>query len=319
MSFNNNDIKINLLENGLDFILSATKYIIKNDDKYSIKYAILHLSSGVELIFKSVLLSKDWTQLFQKVSDACEEKFFNGDFQSVNSKTCQDRLESICGIKFSEDEKKTLKILRQKRNKLEHFSILDSSDSLKVYFIRVLNMLIDLIKDNFNDSDMNYTEIELLESIRTSIKYLEEFVEYRWKEINSDIEYYSKYNTILICPSCYEKSLITDDGTKCLFCGYRDYSKKVAKKYISRVLNISEYEAIKNGGYYPLHICEECGEESLVYDEELRVYKCTNCSDESEADNVNYCYMCGNPYKVYDINEDIGVCSDCIEMELEKD
>ncbi|MDB1922102.1 hypothetical protein PMY56_10165 [Clostridium tertium] len=26
-----------------------------------------------------------------------------------------------------------------------------------------------------------------------------------------------------------------------------------------------------------------------------------------------------SPYKIYDINEDIGVCNDCIEREFEKD
>lgn len=60
-------VEFGLLENGLDFIQSAINYLIKSQDKYDIKYGLLHLSSGVELVFKYRLLIEDWELLFQDI------------------------------------------------------------------------------------------------------------------------------------------------------------------------------------------------------------------------------------------------------------
>lgn len=312
------DINFTVLENGLDFILSATANIIYSYDKFSVKYGVLHMSSGLELIFKSKIIEEDWKQVFQNVDKADEKLFKSGNFQSVNSKTCEKRLEEVFNVNFSQDEKEILKIIREKRNRLEHLSIIDSSNSLKAYLVKFLNLVINFISNNFKMSEMNAEEIKLLDEIRIRLGQFEEFVEHRWNEIYEKVKLYSQYNTTFVCPSCYEKALITDDGAKCLFCGYSEESRKVAQKYIDEILNINEYEMVTQGGEYPLYECKECGSESFIYDDNLKIYKCINCSQEASESETFNCDDCGQPYIVFDFDEDIGLCGDCLDLAYEK-
>ena len=63
-------VKFDLLENGLDFITEAIIEINKSSNHKRLKYSIIHLCSGIELIFKEVLRNQDWRLLFQELKDA---------------------------------------------------------------------------------------------------------------------------------------------------------------------------------------------------------------------------------------------------------
>lgn len=76
-------MNITLVENALDFILSAVEWA-KGDDVRSLKYAILHLSDGVELILKEKLRRDHWSLLFADVDKANENALKTGDFKSVD-------------------------------------------------------------------------------------------------------------------------------------------------------------------------------------------------------------------------------------------
>lgn len=52
---NTKDIHFELLENGLDFLLSGIEYLARGKEKRDIKYGVLHTVSGVELILKERL------------------------------------------------------------------------------------------------------------------------------------------------------------------------------------------------------------------------------------------------------------------------
>lgn len=314
------NIEFTLLENGLDFILSSIKYLINTDDKYGIKYSILHLSSGIELIFKYRLIKEDWKYVFEKINEADEETFLAGNFRSVYSKTCEKRLKEICGIEFQKEEIETLATLREKRNKLEHFAIVDSAYALKSYFVKVLNLIVNFINNNFNNKDLDDVEDNLLDDIRISLGKLEEFVNHRWNEIIEDVKSYADNNTPITCPSCFQEALVTDDGSRCLFCGYSDSSDKIAKDYLWRVLGINEYECVTKGGEYPKYDCPECGANSFIFDRDDKcIWKCIECGIEYNSDDVNFCTRCGRPYAIEDYEEEIGICDDCMENIFEDD
>lgn len=42
-----------VLENGLDFLLSSLDYLSGDPKEKDLKYAVLHLSAGVELVLKA--------------------------------------------------------------------------------------------------------------------------------------------------------------------------------------------------------------------------------------------------------------------------
>ena len=63
-------LEYTLLENGLDFISSALKHLKNQPTKRELKYAVLHLSAGIELILKERLKREHWSLVFDKPADA---------------------------------------------------------------------------------------------------------------------------------------------------------------------------------------------------------------------------------------------------------
>jgi hypothetical protein len=144
------EVKFDLLENGLDFINEAVEIIKADKDHRRLKYSVIHLCSGVELVLKEVVRNKDWRLLFQELSEATIPRLKTGDFDSVRYKRLIVRLEIECKIKFSEEEKKNLDELRIKRNKIEHFKVSERVSDIKKMSSKVLKIIIKFIDENID-------------------------------------------------------------------------------------------------------------------------------------------------------------------------
>jgi hypothetical protein len=125
------DLHFELLETGLDFIASGLDYIARGETKSDLKYGVLHIASGIELVLKERLRQEDWRQLFPKPEEADEALYKAGDFHSVGQELCLARLEEECGIEITDANKDKLKTFRSRRNRLEHFSIVDSKSAIE--------------------------------------------------------------------------------------------------------------------------------------------------------------------------------------------
>src|SRR2546426_9855541 len=66
-------VHFTLLENGLDFVWSAVEHLSVATSKRELKYALLHLVSGIELILKERLRREDWKPLFPAAE--CDQGF----------------------------------------------------------------------------------------------------------------------------------------------------------------------------------------------------------------------------------------------------
>ena len=86
--------------------------------------------------------------------------------------------------------------------------------------------------------------------------------------------------------------------------------KEKAKKYISEIMRINEYETEKGGGEYPLHICPECEEEAMV--NIGNGFKCFACGENYNDDEIVKCNDCGQYYRKND--EDFEICPKCLEI-----
>ncbi len=144
------EVKFTVLENGLDFIYTALNHLKGEPKPRAIKYAVLHLSAGVELILKDRLRREHWSLVFDDVDKADLETYLSGDFISVNLKTSIQRLTKICDVDISSDEQRSLFNLRKSRNKLEHFASVDSSTALKASSSGVLSFTLDFISDEID-------------------------------------------------------------------------------------------------------------------------------------------------------------------------
>lgn len=308
-------LEFDLLENGLDFIIFAINQL-KSGEKNELKYGILHLSAGVDLVLKYRLSQEHWSLLFADINAANTDKLNSGDFKSVDSVGCIDRLKRICGIELSEKEVNQLKHLRERRNRLEHFGITESAAALKSSTLKVLNFILNFINEHIDYSKLNLTEKNLLVSIREQLRNFEEFIQKRLSTIKLSLESHKRMTAVTICPTCYQNALVIIDGANCLFCGVSGDGVEMAEDFVFQILGISQYDT-KDGAEYPVYECSECGADSLVHsrlEDEVFGWLCFSCGTEWSEQEKAYCDTCGHPYSKSE--HDIGMCSNCIEYRM---
>jgi ribosomal protein L32 len=313
-----------LLENGLDFLLSSLEHLTqasgRGDQKRSLKYALLHLCSGIELIFKERLRQEHWSLVFKDVNKADKQAYEAGDFPSVTFQEAQDRLTGICGIEISDKQHRQLKNLRDRRNQLEHFGALDSRPAVMASVSSMVSFVIDFVESAFEPKQLA-EERDLLQQIRAGLGGCEAFVTQRWEEIRQDVE---RFDTVVECPTCGEEAFVIYDATvKCRFCNHASDPKEAADEYITGVLGHSRYESVKDGGgFWPLHNCPECDCEALVEQTPLedgsQAFICFNCGEQWALGHLEECSSCGRVYQPHQ-PEDPGICQECWRYKVEKD
>lgn len=298
-----NDVEFELLENGLNFVVSALEYLDEPIQPSDLKYAILHLSSGIELILKERLRQEHWALLFSKVDKAILQDYKNGKFTSATFDDCIDRLINICEVDISPQQRKNLNSLRDKRNRFEHFGIVDTSEALKVTVADALNFLIDFINKELED-ELDNDEMVV---IREEVLKFDAFIKQRWKAIGDQL---AKVNLVVTCPRCLQDAADLSDGFHCLFCGYKnDDPEDIANEYVSEVLRES-YEVVTQGGEWPIYCCPGCDYETLVRTEEG--YICFTCANSWDFGDIDECVRCGANL-CFTKEDDACLCDNCLE------
>lgn len=303
------NIEFDLLENGLDFVLSSLDPILERNEEY-LKYSILHLSAGVELILKERLRQEHWSLIFENINLASTHKFTSGDFVSVNLESCLVRLEDICGVELKEKEKNIFRELKKRRNRIEHFVVKEINASIKSLVSKVLSTLLSFILANFDQNNISKQSKEQIEALRSKLRDFTEFITIRLAQIKEKLEAAKEANKeVLKCPKCYQVAFPLDDNLSCLFCGYNNTVEEVAQEYIESILNVTAHSIVNDGGKYPLDFCPECSSETLVHDGKRFV--CFNCSTTYSNNELNECGTCGSLYLKGD--DDMDICDTCIE------
>lgn len=314
------EIKFSLLGNGLDFIISALEHIKDPQTERKIKYSVLHLSSGIELVLKERLRREHWALVFNEPAKANLKAYEAGDFTSVNFKDCIKRLIDICGVDILSDHQKELLIFRTKRNRFEHFGVVDSAKAIISSSAKALNFLIDFINKELSD-ELAEEENELIEDIRRKLSDFSLFTTERLHEINKKLE---ENETVVECPRCAQKVLVLSEGANCLFCGYKQEANEAANEYINEILGVDHYTTIKDGGEYPLYICPECESETLVdcgdsgsqYPND-RCFVCFDCGFSRGEGVLDFCTNCGRPFDPGD--DGMAICDRCFKYKVEND
>ena len=335
------NIEYTLLENALDFLNEAVKRYrvaecvdkadIKNvgiflwDDSYSttkkrsqeisknnIKYAILHLSSGIELLLKYLLYREHWAYIVNNIDSITKEKYQKGDFGSVNMDTAIGRLETLCEINIPIDAKHNLKRIKEKRNQLEHFKINETLYSIIPDIMFGLEFSLSMISENGYD-DVYVQEKLLIDKLKSSLIKIAEYKKKRIDIIDKEISQkgISREN-LLVCPYCGEKyyEFFKEDG-HCLCCLLTASPTKLADMYLIQVQRLSLYRVKKEGERWPRYLCPLCGEDALVVDENGDYY-CYGCKDRISHEFITKCGQC-NELVPNDIVNTYGLCPICEE------
>lgn len=314
-------VEYTLLANSLDFIWSAVEHLGGNTSPRELKYAVLHLCSGVELVLKSRLYQEDWRLVFQSVEKANEQAFETGNFRSVSFHEAIERLEKEYQVNLSDEQKQNLEKFRFKRNRLEHFKIVDTAGAITATSSYILSFLLDFINEELRQAEFSEDELGLLQNIREKLREFKVFTTERWKTIQEDVN--GATTAVVICPSCWQKAAVIDNGIKCLFCGEKGQAGTSADSYILRVLGMNYYTVYKEGGEWPRYECPSCEQESLVKTFEgggqfpEREYVCYTCGTSWEEGVLKRCTRCNQLY--FPRSEDLGMCSDCFDSPVRAD
>lgn len=330
------DFHYSLLENGLDFVLSSLESLTRasavtpstggaapnvvSDQKRHLKYALLHLCSGVELIFKERIRQEDWRLLFADPEKADEGAYESGDFWSVDFKQAQERLEEDCAVELTQEEKAQLKSFRKRRNQLEHFGVEDTLPAVQSSITQMVNLLVDFVGRAFDEGGLE-EEGPLLAEIRTKLGNCRAVVDDRMALIKPELD---KQYSLVQCPSCHQLAMSADGGTvKCLFCHLSTDADTAAEEYVVNILGYpSQFEVEKDGGEWPVRACPECGSETFVTDvrgvNNIRNCYCFDCGISYSGDEVELCHDC-NEYYVHGGEAGCHICPDCFHAKVSRD
>ncbi len=306
----NKSIKFNLIENGLDFVLSSVRLTMESKSDTDHKYSMLHLSAGVELILKARLELEDWTYLFEHIKKATKEGLMSGDFVSTKLETALKRLEEF-GVEINSEDIRLINDLKKRRNKIEHFQFHESVLGLKSILSEVLNFLFKFINNELENSENSKLVTKQIKELRLNLVKLSGFIEVRQKELNPVVGELDKESIAIQCPNCYQKYLILtsehNDKIECLFCLKKGTPEDLAFDYLENILHYSHYSSIKDGGEFPLFKCPECEMDSMIQTEEH--YLCFNCCKITFFENIDECSRCGE--KFYSNEDGLSICKDC--------
>lgn len=278
-----------LLDNALDYFLSAAEYAHKTDLR-SLKYCILHIAASVELLLKARLFEEHWSLIFADIDKATEIALKNGDFKSADPQTVLDRLEKIAKISVSKEDHLLLDDLRKLRNCIQHFAVTTTAAQASSLVAKTANFLI-----NFCHHELGEVLGELkekLEKIKKQLGHFREYVDERLEAIKPDLE---EAERLTNCPRCKQSTLRLGLGDpNCPFCGFVIEAEELAQ-------GISET---------PIEECPQCGENTLAFrlvTNEDGYNLCLSCGFEEEWHSS--CPKCGK------LNVSGPVCEECAAQE----
>ena len=313
-----------VLANGLDFIADALDKIVRVPEASRqqagrlTKYALLHLSSGVELVLKARLFDEHWTYVFADMNKADRARLQSGDFVSARAVELFPRLASLCGVQVPNDAVAALQTLRNMRNRAEHFALTANVHAVEGIVKRAVPITIQFVVDHCGKGVSDPSVMDLLDQIRplvTAVTQNHDHAEAIARVQAAGFE--GGGGLVLTCPECEGRTLLIDDEAHCVLCDYRASGSEAASLYAENVLGISAYEVVKDGGVFPVHECPECQDDSLVLGALGKNAACLSCGFTADNGCFTNCPSCGNVF--IESQDGPVICGPCLQYRLDKD
>ena len=312
-------VSLPLLENGLDFLVSAVEHLSGEPSHRDLKYALLHLASGIELVLKERLRQHDPAQLYERPDTFDAADFAAGNFKSATATQTVKRLVDVAAVSISDSDRTQLQLLRDKRNRVEHFGFDDTTEAVSAITGRTLGFALDFIAAEVDSATLSAEAIAELEAIREALPQLRAFVVDRWKRIGRQVQ--DATSTVVACAGCGEEASVLDDGATCLFCGYAVGAEDGADQYAHVVVGASHYEYVHDGIEWVVSTCPQCERETLVDqgvtgDAEPGVrWVCFGCGEYWSEESLWPCDSCGALIPAGE--GEMTMCDDCFRWRIE--
>lgn len=277
-----NDINLSMVNNGLDFILKSLETIDNSDEE--LKYSLLNLHPGIQLLLKEILYQKDESLIFHNINEYTADKLRTGNFVSVNYNLLIQRLKNECGIELGEKLTEKMNWLKNERNKAEHYQFVVSTDVLKSNLAQLLSYLLPFLKTEMIEKGYLDSDDERFTHIRGYLNEYDKYVDARLKLIEDEI---NAIDVPLQCPICSQETVNFIDSTDafCYFCD--EQIDNFTEEYIFHF--VDRYGAIKDGGNDPLMECPNCDYETFICLDDYQ-YICLTCGEKPTRDELAICF-----------------------------
>jgi hypothetical protein len=279
-------IEINLLENGIDFILTGIDELFDEESTprgytnptdvpaKSYKYGILHLFSGFLLLLKQRLFEHLPILIYTGNLDDIKQKLKKQEDgkgrapNTINLAEALERLEIGPKVTFTEEELGIIRRMQQWRNEFEHYKVSGNKHELWSNIVEFLELI-----DTFLDKQL---EIHLEFSTDSSVLQEKiERIESVWKRIEE------RHRQNLLEDLFYKKDKFKDHRAEILADIEADY-------YHSK------------GSFIDCITCSACGDETLiVYGEFAGICSNSECNHVAPITNCDRCgqFMEGYPWE----------------------
>ena len=211
------------------FVESAVE-IAKRNEEEQWKFAILHLATALELIFKARLAFEHHMHVVVGKQKPTVAQFEQGDFRSVGLEECIKRLSTVAGLTLSAKEDHALTAVRNLRNRIAHFSEPRRVSELRAVFGAGLHLFIEFNNREFSADDEPYRAKSMHELV-VALHEDQAFVAARMEALRDELRAAKRPRTRHLdeCGFCLQDARVIDgDNFLCLFCRHSDTIKQFA-------------------------------------------------------------------------------------------
>jgi hypothetical protein len=205
-------IEFDLVANAIDSLFHAIDHLVPPGDKAAAKdykRAILDVSHVVELLLKERLQREHPALIWRNV-----EKYPSLDAQTVSVDEAIARLDSICGLKISENDRAAIAAAKRLRNSIQHFRFSITEKEAKIVIGKMLAFILD-----FSEAELDYSirrNLQRDDRLRELLEFSEFYEEYS-KKIEAEMRRRDKFTDA--CSQCELPSFDLRTGV-CEVCGH---------------------------------------------------------------------------------------------------
>ncbi|MES9559003.1 MULTISPECIES: hypothetical protein [unclassified Streptomyces] len=311
------------IANGLDYLRSASDHLrpASRDAEpaepvpvRNLKYAILHLAAGAEVLLKARLQLEHWTLIFKDPGRAKRTELENGTFVSCSPGETLDRLRDIADVRIDGKDATALTQLANHRNALQHYGLTGPSAEAPAVESRtgaVLDFLIRFLDEELlpalTQDERDAVQGEM-EGIREGLVWIDRYTTKRMQRLSADL---APFRTCTIsCSDCAQVALVVGDGNgaRCYFC----WSDRSIQDAMLRYMIVTQ-----GRGPGRFDLCSACGARTVLNevttvaapDSWHPVALCFTCGGNSPSKPV--CWGCNNPFEP---THRESLCKQCTEM-----
>ncbi|MEU8911728.1 hypothetical protein [Streptomyces nigrescens] len=274
------------VRNGLDYLIDVIERLLPPVDAdgrvgevsdINLKYALLHLHAGAEVLIKARLEQEHWSLVVQdalpknrQANGVTRAQFRRGHFKTIGMEEALDRLKQIAEINL-DDHRDALTQLTETRNALQHYGLNQTAAAVQSQATAVLDFLITFIHEHLR-ADLPREERDqvdwALHEMRGRLGRLSDFVRGRMALVAPGLR--DQVAKVVACPVCAQMAIVI--GTTpiiCRFCfGHWKGPRDAAIHYSYNQAKPPTYgldQRHQHGREVSVHFCPECDEGALVF------------------------------------------------------